>query len=44
MSHDSITTKLDAFGRNPNYKSELSDEEIESAIDEIRSAIQKYAR
>ena len=44
MSRDTITTKLDAFGRNPNYKTELSEEEIEKAIDEIRSAIQKYSK
>ena len=37
-----VTTKLDEFGRNPAYKSELSDEEIEKAIDEIRNAIDKY--
>ena len=44
MSRDTITTNLDAFGRNPNYKTELSEEEIEKAIDEIRSAIQKYSK
>ena len=44
MPVDSVTTVLDAFGRNPNYKSELSEEEIERAIEEIRNAIQKYAK
>ncbi len=44
MSRDTITTKLDAFGRNPQYKTELSDEEIERAINEIRSTIQKYSK
>ena len=44
MSRDTVTTKLDAFGRNPSYKTELSEEEIERAIDEIRSTIQKYSR
>ena len=44
MSRDTVTTKLDAFGRNPNYKTELSEDEIEKAIDEIRSAIQKYSK
>jgi serine/threonine protein phosphatase PrpC len=39
-----FTTRLDHFGRNPNYKTELTDEEIERAIDEIRSAIQKYSK
>ena len=44
MSRDTITTTLDAFGRNPQYKTELSDEEIERAINEIRSTIQKYSK
>ena len=44
MSRDTITTRLDEFGRNPNSKTELSDEEIERAIDEIRSTIQKYSK
>ena len=44
MSRDTITTKLDAFGRNPNYKTELTEDEIERAIDEIRSTIQKYSK
>jgi len=37
-----VTTKLDEFGRNPTYKSELSDAEIEAAIEEIRAAIDKF--
>jgi serine/threonine protein phosphatase PrpC len=44
MSRDTITTRLDQFGRNPNYKTELSEEEIERAIEEIRSTIQKYSK
>ena len=44
MSHDTINTKLDQFGRNPNYKSELSEDEIERAIEEIRLTIQKYSK
>lgn len=44
MSRDTVTTKLDAFGRNPNYKTELTEEEIERAIEEIRSTIQKYSK
>ena len=28
MSRDTITTRLDEFGRNPNFKTELSEEEI----------------
>lgn len=42
MGLEEVTTKLDEFGRNPNYKSELSDDEIEKAINEIRAAIDKY--
>jgi len=42
MPADEVTTKLDEFGRNPSYKSDLSDDEIEAAIEEIRSAIDKY--
>ncbi|WP_306607018.1 PP2C family serine/threonine-protein phosphatase [Azonexus sp.] len=42
MAMDEVTTRLDEFGRNPSYKSELSDEEIEAAIEEIRTAIDKY--
>ncbi len=43
MAKNEVTTRLDQFGRNPAYKSDLSDEEIERAIEEIRSAIEKYA-
>lgn len=42
MAEDEVTTRLDQFGRNPAYKSELTDDEIEKAIDEIRAAIAKY--
>lgn len=42
MANHEVTTKLEEFGRNPAYKSDLSDDEIEKAIDEIRSAIEKY--
>ena len=42
MTQDEVTTRLEEFGRNPAYKSELSDDEIEKAIDEIHSAIEKY--
>ena len=44
MSRDTITTRIDAFGRNPSYKTELTEEEIERAIDEIRSTIQKFSK
>ncbi len=42
MTQEEVTTRLDEFGRNPAYKSDLTDDEIEKAIDEIRSAIDKY--
>jgi serine/threonine protein phosphatase PrpC len=44
MAVDTYATHLDEFGRAPAYKSELSDEEIERAIDEINAAIQKYSK
>jgi PPM family protein phosphatase len=37
-----ITTKMEEFGRNPACKSELTEDEIETAIEEIRNAIDKY--
>jgi len=43
MGFDEVTTRLEEFGRNPAYKSDLSDDEIERAIEEIRSAIDKYS-
>lgn len=42
MSVDEVTTRLDEFGRNPAYKSDLSDAEIEAAIEEIRATIEKF--
>jgi serine/threonine protein phosphatase PrpC len=44
MPLGAFTTRLDHFGRNSSYKTELTDEEIERAIEEIRSAIQKYSK
>lgn len=44
MSSDTLTTRLDAFGRNPNIRTELTEEEIERAIEEIRAAIQKCSK
>ncbi|MCP5267841.1 MAG: serine/threonine-protein phosphatase [Zoogloeaceae bacterium] len=43
MALDEITTRLDEFGRNPAYKMDLSEDEIENAIQEIRSTIDKYS-
>jgi serine/threonine protein phosphatase PrpC len=44
MSGDKITTRLDKFGRNPDYKSDLTEDDIERAIEEIRSTIEKYTQ
>jgi serine/threonine protein phosphatase PrpC len=44
MPLDAVTTKLGEFGRDPTYKTDLSDDEIEKAISEIRFAIQKYSK
>lgn len=44
MPLGAITTRLDEFGRNPKYRTELTDEEIERAIQEIRSTIKKYSK
>ena len=43
MALDEVTTKLDEFGRNPAYKMDLSEDEIEKAIQEICSTIDKYS-
>jgi len=43
MAAGEVTTRLDEFGRNPAYKLDLSDDEIEKAIEEIRSTIEKYS-
>lgn len=43
MDNDTITTKMEKFGLGSG-KNELSDEEIERAIEEIRLAIQKYSK
>jgi len=42
MGLDEVTTILDEFGRNPAHKTDLSEDEIEKAIEEIRAAIDKY--
>ena len=44
MPRDTVTTRLDEFGRLPSRKTELTEEEIELAIEEIRSTIQKYSK
>jgi serine/threonine protein phosphatase PrpC len=42
MSADEITTHMEEFGRDPANKVDLSEDEIEKAIAEIRTAIDKY--
>lgn len=44
MPRDTVTKRIDEFGRQPGGKTDLTEEEIELAIEEIRSAIQKYSR
>ncbi len=43
MDRHSVTTRMQEFGRGPGQKTELSEEEIERAIDEIRATIQKFS-
>jgi hypothetical protein len=42
MGAQEHTTRLDEFGRDPGYKSDLTDDEIEKAISEIRTALNKF--
>lgn len=42
MAMHEINTRLEEFGRSASYKTDLSEDEIEKAIEEIRSAIDKY--
>ena len=44
MSRDMVNTELDALGCNPHYKTKLTEDEIESEIEEIRATIQKYSK
>ena len=44
MPLGTVTTRLDEFGRNTNYKTEMTEDEIERAIEEIRSTIHKYSK
>lgn len=43
MTSEEVTTKLEDFGRQPGQKSDLSEDEIEQAISEIRSTIEKFS-
>jgi serine/threonine protein phosphatase PrpC len=42
MAPGEITSRLDEFGRSPAYKTDLTEDEIEKAIEEIRTAIDKF--
>ena len=42
MALHEVATQMEEFGRSAGYKGELSDDEIEKAIEEIRAAIEKY--
>lgn len=42
MALNEFNTQMDEFGRNPAFKSDLTEDEIEKAIEEIRNAIDKY--
>ncbi len=44
MPQDAHTTLMEGFDRNRPPESELTDEEIEQAINEIQNAIQKYSK
>jgi serine/threonine protein phosphatase PrpC len=43
MGPDEFSTQMEKFGYGANHKTDLSDEEIERAIEEIRAAIEKYS-
>lgn len=43
LAVDEVTTHMEEFGRPGGIKSDLSEDEIEAAIDEIRRAIEKYS-
>ena len=42
MALDEVATHIEEFGRDPAHKSDLSEDEIEKAIEEIRAAIDKF--
>jgi serine/threonine protein phosphatase PrpC len=42
MRLDEITTHIEEFGRDPAHKTDLTEDEIEQAIREIRTAIDKF--
>ena len=44
MPLGAVTTQFDQFGHNPDHKMELTEEEIERAIEDIRATIQKFSK
>jgi len=42
MGCNEVATHMEEFGRDPAHKIDLSEEEIEEAIEEIRSTIEKF--
>ena len=42
MALDEIATHIEEFGRDPAHKVDLSEDEIEKAIEEIRATIDKF--
>jgi serine/threonine protein phosphatase PrpC len=42
MGFNEVATHMEEFGRDPAHKVDLSEEEIEKAIEEIRSTIEKF--
>ena len=42
MRFDEVATHIEEFGRDPAHKTDLSEDEIEKAIEEIRTAIDKF--
>jgi PPM family protein phosphatase len=42
MKFDEVSTHIEEFGRDPSHKTDLTEDEIERAIAEIRTAIDKY--
>jgi len=42
MALDEVATHIEEFGRDPAHKVDLSEDEIEKAIEEIRATIDKF--
>lgn len=42
MKYNEVATHMEEFGRDPAHKTDLSEDEIEKAIEEIRSTIEKF--